>query len=596
VALQKQALPVRFAGGVETKLDEKGVAYTKLLELENGVFDKAVSLIKRNGYDALPQSVLGMVENLSGVTQIGVRGTELVAFTPTSAYSFVEAADAWQEIGRAQSVQQDERVVAKTGTEQTRADCATNEGVTVFAWEDSAGGVWYAVEDEETGRLVKSPTQLDADGSRPRCVAAGDKLHIYYVDATPGELYCTQINPANLAGTPGTVMLSNALDSANLGYDVVATSRTGTPAAIAWYNDSGALTIGYVDQSGVLGTPATGHPFTADHTVSASGGLAVAYDDNRPGIAVAYVNADDNVNAIIVDGDDISTVVLAATQVIAGGDEVKHLACCFEPDEVSAGVQRLQVLATITAAAVRDYFTTRRSVTTAGTLGSAATIKGCALASCAFSDGSDVYAHVIHDTTFYATYFCLCVTSDDAAYVARTLPGLAGGTVTAPHLPRVHNIEDRRYRWAAVFRSQVESEDDGLRRGRRASDRATRQHALHRGRDAARLRRAHGRGGTDQLRRGRHHHDHAGGGRLDDVERDLPIRVRVRGAAGEWGATRRALLDRHDRDHGRQRHAGNNRDPDVPADDVAACPHRRLPHRGQPRIARVGRVLPRVLA
>ena len=57
--LQETAITVRFAEGIETKQDEKGVLPTKLLVLENSVFTKAVSLVKRNGYEDLGAVVLG---------------------------------------------------------------------------------------------------------------------------------------------------------------------------------------------------------------------------------------------------------------------------------------------------------------------------------------------------------------------------------------------------------------------------------------------------------------------------------------------------------------------------------------------------------
>lgn len=55
MALEKRNINISFAQGVDTKSDPKQVIPGKLLTLENAVFQKTNSLIKRNGYAALAQ-------------------------------------------------------------------------------------------------------------------------------------------------------------------------------------------------------------------------------------------------------------------------------------------------------------------------------------------------------------------------------------------------------------------------------------------------------------------------------------------------------------------------------------------------------------
>lgn len=65
MALDKQKVNIAFAQGVDTKSDPKQVIPGKLLALENGVFQKTNSIIKRNGYDALYTGT-GTASNVEG--------------------------------------------------------------------------------------------------------------------------------------------------------------------------------------------------------------------------------------------------------------------------------------------------------------------------------------------------------------------------------------------------------------------------------------------------------------------------------------------------------------------------------------------------
>src|SRR4051812_21062527 len=70
----------RFAGGVDTKSDEKTVPTTKLIALENGVFTRATSIKKRNGYET--------IATIPGAIRMAQRGdAELLVFTDSRGYS-----------------------------------------------------------------------------------------------------------------------------------------------------------------------------------------------------------------------------------------------------------------------------------------------------------------------------------------------------------------------------------------------------------------------------------------------------------------------------------------------------------------------------
>ena len=178
---QEMAYPVKFAGGVSTKEDPKAVPTARLLTLENAVFTRAVSLSKRYGYTSLGLSVLGSATPYALPRGLAARGDELVLFTEAAAYSYVEGAGAWSQIADGMmSIRQSDRALVKTVSSQTGCDYASCDGVAIVAWNDSRGGVWFAVTETNGERVTIPPTQASASGTNPRCVRSGDRLLILW--------------------------------------------------------------------------------------------------------------------------------------------------------------------------------------------------------------------------------------------------------------------------------------------------------------------------------------------------------------------------------------------------------------------------------
>ena len=317
VALREGATHVRFAGGIETKSDPKAVPSTKLLVLENGVFTRAISIRKRNGYEALAQAIDGSAAVLDDAIRMATRGDELLAFSSNRCYSQQEDADQWSDVGAVMSAIGSDRALVRTGTEQLQPDHATLSGITAAAWSDSRGGVWWSVVDSTTGRVHRTPTQADVSGVSPRCVAVGVNLHIYYAVPTQRRVMIIVVNPAAPAASVTPAILVDDLDSTNSMYDACQTLRTGTPAAIAWFEHATtSIRFGFVDASGVLGGPVTGHPSILTFSAGrlAASPLAVAFDfqngsatDDR--FVLAYVDSTNAGLVAFADAGDVSTPI-----------------------------------------------------------------------------------------------------------------------------------------------------------------------------------------------------------------------------------------------------------------------------------------------
>jgi hypothetical protein len=443
MALREQVQSFRFSGGIETKSDPKTVPTTRLLRLENGVFTKATSIKKRNGYELLA--------SVPGAIRSAQRGDELLAFTPSRAWS-VASDGTLSDTGAVYSPVGTDRPLSATGTQQTMSDHASLDGVTVAAWEDSAGGVWWTTLDEDTGRIYRPATQADASGQAPRCVPCGDNLLVFYSVPSTHRIYVVVVNPTTPAAAVTPILLTDDLDGSDSSYDVCPTARTHTPAAIAWW-ESGTtkMRLGYVDQSGALGVPLLGHPSTVTYAASRLAGSPIGishgFVDGADGdrIAIAYVSAGPLGTTAFFTGGNLATSPIT---VVTGANvytptNVQRVAISLVVDSTAGTKRAWTAWEEFAAAASNRFVKTTSMEITAGASGVVSTVRSVGLASKAFAIGTDVFATFVHDTTFFNTYVTLRI-SDTAAdgfvEVGRHLPAQASGAPTRKHLSSAHVV------------------------------------------------------------------------------------------------------------------------------------------------------------
>lgn len=477
--LNEGALTVQFAGGVQTKADSKTVPAGQLLVAENVVFRRQTSLVKRNGYKALSSAVDGQAIPVTGGIHLAHRaedgsallGEELIQFTPDRSYSRHAGSDQWVDAGAVYSVVGTDRPLVRTGTHQTAPDAATNDGTTVCAWEDSRGGVWWSVVDE-SGRVLKDPVQADTTGVSPRCVSVGDNLHVYFAIPSRGVIAVIVINPSHPSAAVLPADMVSDLDVTDPVYDACATTRTGSPALIAWAQSGGSnISIGYVDQSGAIGAPLTGHPSVAvfSGSRSAASPLAVAYQyvDGANGDLLAF--------AFIALGSGFVEFMSGGQ---AGGIPISQIdgfsvyiavnvtrcavAITMAPDSSSpTGVQPMAIAAWEESAAQASErfvaFNTFRLNDSAGDL--LPVVRSVGLASCAFVVDGDVFATFVHDTTFFNTYVVLRLNDTDTDGIicsGRLAASNAGSAPPRQHLPSAH-LDGGTVRIVLPVRERVES-------------------------------------------------------------------------------------------------------------------------------------------
>ncbi len=431
-------LTLSFSGGFNTDQDRKQVPPVKLLDLQNAVFSQETTLIKRTGYRALGQAIEAGGGNYAGAVALGARDDELLTFTTAGAYSYRPVANNHALTGDPLSITSTERPLAKTGTEQSSADAGGQNNITVAAWVDSRGGIWWEVVEESTGRVLRPPAQLSTVGTQPRVVPAGAVgVHVYFADHSTHRLYVAVIDTTNPTAVVVPSVLTNDLDPRNIGYDVCQTtldvvlggSTPIAPPAIVWPTDSGTLRLGYVDPTGVIGSGATNLPpaivvFGAPTTIfdgtsvsvsfSATAGVSASVMFDRRSVAYAVYNA-------------LLTVTVASTAVLVETNMFGRMV-----ESAFAG-SRLYIAMEDNGSATSERDTRIRLVyidtaisSTINIVGSPYPLRGLSLASRMFVDAGVPYVWAVHDVPFFSVYLLIRIT--DGVVVARTMPTAAHGT------------------------------------------------------------------------------------------------------------------------------------------------------------------------
>jgi hypothetical protein len=431
---QQVQFPIPFGGGVDTQTDPKAVAPVRLLDLQNGVFSRETSIIKRNGYTALGQDVDGdpgiVYEDPDA---LAARDDELVLFASGRAYSHRPATDTWSDAGPALSVVASELPLVKTGTIQSQPDAATNGGVTIAAWEDSRGGVWWALLEAETQRILRAPEQMDASGVQPRCLAVGQALHLLWTPTGAGSINIAVINPATPTATPTPMILTGDLSISQRSYDAIPTDGlfSSNPAIVVWARAAGGYVLGYIHESGVIGSAITGlDPPVTDAAAIVSVGPIVAFGGATTVAVTWHDTGAGNTNTQRHDTAAALAALGGVGQRAEGAVPVR-LASAM----TSAGVTL--VWREFSAALNRDHLV--RVLSFDGlTTSQLVEQRGAGLASRAFIDADVAHAWLVHDVTFFAVYLCHRVeVGGDAAIVSRTMPTTATGLPTRAHLPSV---------------------------------------------------------------------------------------------------------------------------------------------------------------
>lgn len=446
--LQKQVVPVNFGGGIDTKTDSKLVVPGKVLLLENAVFKKRNRYDKRNGNRKIPNVAVDGTA-IASPDGLAVFNDELLEYAGQRLYSYSSGAGKWVDKGPVVSaIVRSSSVIRNTAT-QTQVDSATVNGVTVYAWEDSRGGVRASVFDEANGTSLLSDVSLDASASRPRCLAFGSFLYVFYYKS--GSLYVRRINPLEPTAFDAAVTVSSTVNTTSPTYDVYA---YGTNRILWAHNVQGSTAIlaGWLDDTPAVLTGILG-AVTISIGVGATNSLAIVLGPANT-FYLAWHNTTNGVRCTILNNGLGTLHAPFTVEAITTANVVN-----ITGYKSTAGVTLLYEVA---AAAAGDQYIRKAAVASDATVGTPADfLRSVGLWSKAWTytdehGTANTYVAVVHSSALQATYF---VARSDGLLIAKQQATLAGGLTSRPVLANVWSATAGTYSYALLTKTRLVSEN-----------------------------------------------------------------------------------------------------------------------------------------
>lgn len=445
--LQKQAIPINFSKGVDTKTDPKQVQLGSFLALVNSVFNKGGLLTKRNGFQnlpALPDATSNFVTTFNG--DLTAIGSDLKAFS--SGYG------QWVDRGNIQPVQLSVLPLIRNNTNQSQCDTAIAPNglvCTVYTDQDPASlstAIYrYVVADSVTGQNIIAPTAIteaDATLGTPRVFLLGNYFVVLFTNKVVSTYHLKYfaisiVNPSHVTA-PADISTSYT-PAASVAFDAAA---LGSSLYIAW-NGAGSSGIKVASLSSNLVVSSTHIP-DASHEATI---VSVAADSHNSVIWVSYYNSATSAGYSLAVDAQLATV-LAATAMIPSGT-ILNLAS-------SADSGTMTLLFEVSNnysydSGVPTHFVKSRTLTQAGSAGTAAILKrSVGLASKAFRVGDTIYFLAAFQSPYQPTYFLLDVSGD---IIAKLAYGNGGGYLTAglPSVTVTDTVAQVAYRFKDVVQS-----------------------------------------------------------------------------------------------------------------------------------------------
>lgn len=442
MALEKQVLTFPLTEGIDTKTDPKLVSMPKLLTLENARRDKAGRISKRYGHEALGSSIAavdggGSIENADA---LGTYDDELLIFSDQSIYSYSDNAGVSGYRGGCVSARASVKDIIRNDYEQNQVDSAALGDISIFAYEDTRwSGIFVHIVDTSTGAVLLRDTRASTSGTRPRCVAFGSNLFVFYADG--GTLYGLKFNPTDPV-LPSPVSVSASLNIANPAYDILVHDTF----ILAGFNVQGAAQTRLHKLNDSLSVVSTVN-IAEDSLI-----LTLVRGFNSYTFVV-YHNAS-GVRAAI---HDVFLAVVAAPFLVENIANVENLTGYALP--FFAGVR---VFYHISAAATYNHYIKTNKIYNGGTIDTPAVfLRSVGLASKAWLNSSHFtdqgFVCVCHESPLQNTFF---IARSDGRIVGKLQPGTAGARITRPgFLSSVFEAGDGQFRFAVVSRRQIGAED-----------------------------------------------------------------------------------------------------------------------------------------
>lgn len=435
--LLKQNISIPFVNGINTKSDDKQNAIGSIAVLQNAILETPNKIRKRNGYTSLSTKLLNNT-NLQQVKRLASFNDELDILTSEKLYAFSNNLEKWIEKGEIEGAFPTSTTILRNTYQQSSLDGIHLDGINVFAWEDSRGGVRISVMDSQDGNFLLSDTEVSSSGSNPRIGFIFNNAYIFYVDGT--DIKYKIVNTFNPSEISTEQTFVSDLNATNKVYDILSIDDV--------------LVIGYPKTSGDL----TIQKLNADGTTSS----AVSIVGETPTTCVDLTtDSNSRIVATYYDGTDVSTLIysLNLSALILSATTIETVANVENVTTVyNSSNDNYAVYYEVSASNTYDHLVRRNTVTLAGSAGTPSVLsRSVGLASKAFQYGTKDYVTVVHDSPLQDSYFIL---NNDGKLISRIAPAVGGGIITDGKLPQVTTIDSTSFLITSQIKGLLDEDGD----------------------------------------------------------------------------------------------------------------------------------------
>lgn len=453
MALQRQNVSIPLSKGLDTKTDSKLVE-NNLLELENCVFDSVGELKSRYGLTSLSNAVLNE-DSISSAKAATTFKSELNLISNNKLYSYSTSSAKWSNKGPLSGVSASSLGIVRNTKTQSIPDCASYGGITVYAYEDSSGGVRASVIDQNTDQIILNNAQISATGVKPRCTIGIGYIFIYYVESnTLKARRLVTTSPTSFESAISVVTDINT----NARYDI---ERFGNNNVIAYRTTTPSLKVGYLKNTGGLASSTDGLPSPVTYAYDpedcicikpffnndvTNDGLYIAMSKNSGGTvglqAIIY-NTDLTNTPTLLTVDSSSIILRNITGVFVADNKIQWF---YEVYDVTASKTYIKS-ATLTRSGV--------------SAGVGVFLRSVGLISKAFKAiDNNYYMVVCHSSNLQSTYFTVKAVSTTEAFIVNRISYQNAGGLTAKQssLCNVYNISTYNYILPTIIKTKLNSE------------------------------------------------------------------------------------------------------------------------------------------
>ena len=437
MALQYQPQVFTFNGStIDSKMDEFQLQAPELLQADNVLFEKTGAITKREGFVALPRTIIGGGQITAGAA-IQVFNNELLCFDGTYIYTFIDTVQAWQNRGLAISVVNDQRKIINTRVaSQANPDATNLNGQELYIWEDDrqvGTGVRYSIIDSDSGAFILQDVLLFQLAKKPKVLPGpGNSFTVFYCPGTE-TIFSNTINTsspnlirqATSNTIPPTIITYAGAPSGVDGFVPYDAILLNNIPLIVWANNDGTLLLQYQGTNYVLNNSVSNVVTTIAVMADSTGIVWYSWANNASPSLLYLASVDSNAGFAA----HLAPIVLNPYSIFTGA--IPNIAMI---EDITVGNCNLTYEAS--NGSLNNNFLINIVVQSDGYFGQGAgTQRSVGLASKPFKYNNQLFVNTVYQdnanlnlglSAAQNTYFTMCLTQNYSA-ISKMNPQVSGG-------------------------------------------------------------------------------------------------------------------------------------------------------------------------